>query len=200
MQARGNVDRTVGALAGTFDGRIWNPESRIPDPESRTASPEPRIPSSESSIFVLGERFTPPVALFDLFDLLLAHPEVVADLVNERLPDNGTDFVFVLAVLFNGLLEERDAIGKLIAVLPRALGQRRALIQAIQRVGRFNLHLIEQLGARRVFDDERKVFDLATETLGDEGNCLNEQTFELGASHDSSLRPSSALACVLVLW
>ena len=35
--------------------------------------------------------------------------------------------------------------------------QRRALVEAVQRIGRLDLHLVEQLEARLVLDDEREV-------------------------------------------
>src|SRR5947208_2454256 len=36
-----------------------------------------------------------PILLFDLFDLLLAHPEVMADFVNERLADSDDEILIV---------------------------------------------------------------------------------------------------------
>src|SRR5438132_8550013 len=79
--------------------------------------------------------FATPVALLDLFDLLLAEPEVVPDLVNERFRDAVAHIVFGLAVFFDDVPEQRDAIRQRVAVAPRPLRQRRALIQAVQRVG-----------------------------------------------------------------
>ena len=40
----------------------------------------------------------PGDGLFDLLDLLLAHPEVVADLVNQRLADRDDEIFFVIAM------------------------------------------------------------------------------------------------------
>src|ERR1700752_1416938 len=68
-----------------------------------------------SSILVLDERFSTPVALFDVLDLLLAHAEVVPNFVNERFTDDRAHVIFVVAILFDGSLKQRDAVGKLIA-------------------------------------------------------------------------------------
>src|ERR1700741_2938048 len=97
--ARGSADRSAYVLAETIG-------SRAPDPGSRL--------SVVASILVLDERFSAPVALFDLFDLFLAQSEVVSDLVNERFADDRAHFILVFAILFDGSLKERDAVGELI--------------------------------------------------------------------------------------
>ena len=50
------------------------------------------------------------------------------------------------------MLEQRDAIGQLVAVAPAALVERRALVQAEQDVVVVHLHLVEQLVRRLVLD------------------------------------------------
>jgi hypothetical protein len=92
-----------------------------------------------------AERLAAPVALFDLLDLFLAEAEVVADLVDERLADDGAHVVLVLAVLLDRALEDGDAVGQPVAVGPLALGQRRALVEAVERIGRLDLHRLERL-------------------------------------------------------
>ena len=51
------------------------------------------------------------------------------------------------SVVLDRPLEDRDAIGQRVAVGPAALGQRRALIEAEERVRRLDLHLVEQVAA-----------------------------------------------------
>ena len=53
---------------------------------------------------------------------LLAHAEVVAELVDDRLGDAVADLVVVLARLLDRNLVDRDAIGKRVAIAPAALG------------------------------------------------------------------------------
>src|SRR4026207_2275801 len=136
------------------------------------------VEKNEPSILVLDERLAAPVALFDLLDLFLAQSKVVPDLVNERLTNDGADFILVFAAFLDRSLKERDAIGELIPVLPRAFGERRSLIQAVQRIGRLDLHLIEQLEAWLVLDNQGEVVDLFAEALRDQRDSFNEQTFE----------------------
>src|SRR5438046_2520785 len=63
-----------------------------------------------------------PVAILDLLDLLFAHAEVVADLVDERLADRDHQVVLVLGLALVGSLKEQDAVGQRVAVVPSALG------------------------------------------------------------------------------
>ena len=63
-----------------------------------------------------------PISLFDLLDFLFAEPEVMPDFVDQRLADDRADVVLVVAVLFDRLLKERDAIGQVVAERPAALG------------------------------------------------------------------------------
>ena len=70
------------------------------------------------SVLIGAERVTPPVPLLDLLDFLFAEPEVVADFVNEGLADGSANLVLGFVVCFDGTLEQRDAIGERIAVLP----------------------------------------------------------------------------------
>ena len=96
-------------------------------------------------------------ALRSSIDLLFAHPEVVAELVDQRFADRDDDLVFVaVAVLLDRALEQRDAVGQLVAVIPAPLGERRALVEAEQRVRRLDLHLVEQLVRRLVLDDDAR--------------------------------------------
>jgi hypothetical protein len=80
-----------------------------------------------------------PVTFLDFLNLLFAQPEVVTDFMNQRFSDDRTDVIIVLAVLLDRLLKNRDAVRKGVAVGPRTLGQRRSLIEAVQRVGRLDL-------------------------------------------------------------
>src|ERR1051325_2599599 len=89
-------------------------------------------------VLVGSQRLAAPVALLDLLDLFLAEAEVVADLVNQRLADDGAHLVLVVAVLFDRLLENGDAVRQVVAVGPLTLGQRRAFVQAVERIGRLD--------------------------------------------------------------
>ena len=61
-----------------------------------------------------------PVSFLDLLDFLFAQPEVVADLVDERLADGDDEIVVVFGGSFERSLEEEDAIGQRVAVVPAA--------------------------------------------------------------------------------
>src|SRR5439155_10037307 len=98
-----------------------------------------------------------PVLLFDFFDLFLAHPEVVADLVNECFADGHHEVVVIVRVALERSLEEQNAIRQAVAVIPAPFGQRRAGIEPEQRARRFDLHLAQQVARRLVFDDDREV-------------------------------------------
>src|SRR5262249_7316151 len=140
---------------------------------------------------VLVDRLRAPVALFDFLNLLLTEPEVMPDLVNQRLADHGTHFVVVLAVLLDRPLINRDAVRQRVAPAPRTLRQRRALIQPVKRVGRLDLHFREELRARLLLDDEREVLDLAAEAARDEPDGFSDESFERGAVHSSVTWSSS---------
>src|SRR5262249_23706074 len=71
-----------------------------------------------------------PIALFDFFDLFFGQSEVVADLVNQGLPDRDDQVVLVGARFFDRSVEERDLVGETIAVGPLSFGERRAFVQA----------------------------------------------------------------------
>ena len=129
-------------------------------------------------VIVIVVRIAPPVALFDLLDLLFGEPEVVADLVDQRLADRDDDVVFVLARVFDRSLKERDLVGQHVAVRPLALGQRRALIEPEQRVGRLDLDLGQLLGRRLVFDHDGDVLHRVPKSLRDRLERFVDQLLE----------------------
>ena len=132
---------------------------------------------------LVGAALGPPVLLFDRLDLLFGHPEVVADLVDQRLADGHHDVVVVVAGVLDGPLVEHDAIGQRVAVVPAPLGQRRALVEAEQRVRRLDLHLGQQLVARLVLDDDGEVLDLAAEPSRDRADRFGDEALEPSAGH-----------------
>src|SRR5262249_61049122 len=75
-----------------------------------------------------------PVLLFDFLDLFLAHPEVMADLVNERFRNRCDKVFVVVGGAFVRSLEDQDAIRQRVAVAPVALMQRGACIQPERRL------------------------------------------------------------------
>src|ERR1043166_488936 len=133
-----------------------------------------------------------PVLLFDLFDLLLAHAEVMADLVNECFGDRHDEIVFVVGFPFVRALEEQDAIGQAIAVVPAALGKRRTGIQPKQRARRTNAHLAQQFARGLVFDDDRDVLHRVAKAARNRGERVSDEAFELFALHLCSRRPCSS--------
>src|SRR6187431_1845266 len=85
-------------------------------------------------VFIRPQCLAAPVALFNLLDLFLAHTEVVADFVNERFADDRAQFILVFAVLLDRALKERDTVREVVPECPGAFGQRRALVEAKERV------------------------------------------------------------------
>ena len=96
-------------------------------------APTELVPAPSLVVLIGAERVTPPVPLLDLLDFLFAEPEVVADFVNEGLADGSANLVLGFVVCFDGTLEQRDAIGERIAVLPGAFRQRNSLVQTVER-------------------------------------------------------------------
>src|SRR5688572_9367528 len=160
----------------------------VPGSAAQTASAPAAMSASPVLVvlvvFLGAERIAAPVALLNLLDFLFAHPEVVTDLVNERLADDGAHLVLVtVAVLLDRLLEDGDAIGKAVAERPGTLRQRHTLIEPKQRVRRLDLHLGEQLWRRRVLDDEGEILHLPAEALRDEHHRFLHQSLELLTRH-----------------
>ena len=83
---------------------------------------------------------------------------------------------------------DRDAIGQRIAVAPAALGQRRALIEAEQRVAGLHLDLLENVRRRLVFDDDGDVLHLGAKAPRDVAQGLFDETGEVLAGHISFCR------------
>ena len=68
----------------------------------------------------------------------------MTDLVNQRFADDRADLVFIaVAVVLDRPLKDGDDVGQAVTVSGTALGQRRALVESEQRVGRLDLHLLE---------------------------------------------------------
>src|SRR5262245_30049306 len=84
-----------------------------------------------------------PVAFLYVFDLFFAHPKKVANLVNQRLTDRHHEVVLILSFTLVRSLKDQDAVGQGVAVVPSPFSERRSLVQAEQRVGRLDLHVVE---------------------------------------------------------
>ena len=110
--AAGPISRKTSSGAGAIARTTLHDPGRL---EEVLAEALPRCDRPR----VLAVTDVVPVLLLDLFDLLLAQPEVVADLVDERLADRHDEVVFVLGVALVRTLEEQDAIGQRVAVVPR---------------------------------------------------------------------------------
>src|SRR3990170_1818237 len=75
-------------------------------------------------------RLAAPISFLNLHDLFFAHAEVVTELMNQRFADRDDNLAFVVvAIFFNRVLEQRDAVGQLVAIAPAAIVHRRALIE-----------------------------------------------------------------------
>ena len=77
-------------------------------------------------------------SFLDRFDLLFGQPEVVPDLVDQRLADRHDDIVFIFGSRPRSGVEERDLVGQRVAMRPLAFGERCAFVEAEQRVGRLD--------------------------------------------------------------
>src|SRR5688572_2033856 len=143
-----------------------------------------RIPGLSAGVALfLVRSLVAPVLLLDRLDFFLAEAEIVPDLVNQRLADDDANLVLVLAVFLDRALKERDAIGQRVAEPPGPLRQRGALVEPVQRIGRLDLHFLEQLRARFILHHERKVLHLAAEFRRDEFHRFGDELYERGASH-----------------
>src|SRR4051812_20870428 len=145
-------------------------------------------------------RVAPPIALLDLLDLLFAEPEVMADFMDQRLADRHHEVLLVVRGLLVGLLEQDDSIGQRVSVVPVPFGERRALVETEERVGRFDVHLAEQRGRRVVLDDDRDVAHRVAEPLRDRGQRVRHVAFELAARHRRRDGFAPAFLRVAVRW
>ena len=78
--------------------------------------------------------------------------------------------------------------GSDVAVVPAALGERRALVEAEQRVGRLDLHLVEQVGRRLVLDDDRDVLEVSRKRAGIVSSASAHELAEPFAGHFRDVR------------
>src|SRR5690554_6759435 len=76
-----------------------------------------RFPISDFRLSV-GHILAAPELLFDFFDFLLAHPEVMTELVDDSLRDAIANLVLVLAGLLDRPLVDRNPIRQGVAVAP----------------------------------------------------------------------------------
>ncbi len=131
-RARTDLEKAIGRLRGD---RLHQPvcprrlEEVLSEPLLR-----PDARGDRASHVV--QRFTAPVLLFDFLDLVFAHAEVVAELVDDGFGDAVADLVVVFAGLLDRNLVDRDAIRQRVAVAPAALGEGSALVEAEERVVR----------------------------------------------------------------
>ena len=98
-------------------------------------------------------------------------------------PIEDDQVVLVLGFALVRALEEQDAVGQRVAVLPAALGQRRPLVQAEERVGRLDLHLVEQIVGRLVLDDDGDVGHGVAKPARDGGERLGDVPLERLPGH-----------------
>src|SRR5688500_6684665 len=130
-------------------------------------------------------RLAAPVALLDRHDFVFGHAEVMSKLVDQRFADRDDDLVLIVAaIVFDRMLEERDAIGQGIAVSPAALVQRRSLIQAEQRARVVDIHFVEQLVGRLVLDDDGEVAHLPRELQGNRVDRFLDELAKIFAGHE----------------
>ena len=89
----------------------------------------------------------------------------------------------IVGLAFERTLEEQNAVRERIAVVPSALGQWSALVQAEQRAVWFDFHLVEQLRVRFVFDDDGDVAHGVAKPARNRGQGFSDELFELFAAH-----------------
>src|SRR3954464_3333821 len=150
--------------------------------------------SSSPEVSNVVQPFTAPILLFDLFDLIFVHAEVVAELVNHRLGDTAANLLVIGTRLLDRLLINGNAIRERVAIAPAAFGQRRALIEPKEGIGRLDLHLLEDLRRRRVLDNDGDVSHLGPEPPRNLLEGLFDQSLKSlpGDDHCLSLRPLAA--------
>ena len=108
----------------------------------------------------------------------------VTKLVDQRLADRDDDLVFVIvAIVFDRILKQRDAVGQLIAVPPAALIERRSLVQAQQGFALVDVHFVEQVIRRLVLDNDREIAHLPRELERDGVDGFFEQLAEIFLGH-----------------
>lgn len=89
----------------------------------------------------------------------MVHPQGVSDFVKNRLADLLAKLVYVRKIPPKGVAVDDYPVGKNHAVSAVSLCQRNSNVQAIKLRPRRNVHLGEVVGVRRVFDDDRDVFE-----------------------------------------
>jgi hypothetical protein len=67
----------------------------------------------------------------------------MSHLVNQRFANHRANLVVVLAVFLDGTLVEGDAVGQVVPEAPRPFGQWRSVIEAVEGIGRLDLHFRE---------------------------------------------------------
>ena len=78
-----------------------------------------------------------------------------------------TNLVGVFTILLDRPLKDGDAVWQRVAEGPCALGERRPLVEPVQRVGRLDVHFTQQLRARLGLDDEGQPFPREGQVIED---------------------------------
>ena len=124
-----------------------------------------------------------PILLLNLLDFLLAQTEVVPDLVDQRFADCHDEVVLVFRLPFERPLEEQDAIRKSVAVVPRAFGQRRPLVEPEEGVSGLDVHFFQYLIRRLVLDHDGEVCHGLAEPARNGGQRVGHEPLEAIARH-----------------
>src|SRR5512134_3995204 len=90
-------------------------------------------------------------------ELLLVHPEVVSDLVQERHPDLPPELLPVREILLEGPPVDGDLVGKVPGILKGPLRERHTVVEAVQGVFRRDAQLGKEPFGRPLLDDHRHV-------------------------------------------
>jgi hypothetical protein len=134
-------------------------------------------------VFVDLQPLAAPVALLDVLDLVFRQAEVVPDLVNQRFRNRDDHIVAIARGVFDRALKERDLVRQRVAVRPLSLGERRAFVQAQQRVGRLDPDVLQGARGRLVLDDDGDVLHRVAKPIGDGRQRFVHQRAELLAIH-----------------
>ncbi len=122
----------------------------------------------------------------------------MAELVNQRFADRNDDlFLVIVAVVFDRMLKQRDAIGKLVAVAPAAFVERRPLVEAEQGIALFDFHFVEQIVGRLVLDHDREIAYLPRELQRNRVDRFLDEFAELLDRHRFATLRATFLAICL---
>ena len=138
-----------------------------------------------------------PVVILDRLDLLLAQAKVVADLVDERLRDGDDEILAIFGFPLVRALKKQNPVGQRVAVVRTALCQRRALVQPEKGIGRFDIHLAQEIGLGFVLHHDGDVTHRIAEAERDVAQGFSDGI--MPATYGNDIAPEDLKALVQFL-